>query len=141
MAATVTVVESHEGRYVQAVQAGRHVWRADEPEAVGGDDAGPAPTQMLLAALGSCTSMTLRMYADRKGWKLTHVEVLLRFSRADKGSLIVSNIVLDGELDEAQRRRLLEIAEKCPLHRILTGETRIVSGLVGRPSPPTGGEE
>lgn len=141
MAATVTVVASHEGRLTQAVRAGNHIWRADEPKSVGGDDLGPSPTDLLLAALGTCTAMTLRMYADRKGWALANVEVMLRFGRTEAASVIVRDIVLDGDLDEAQRRRLLEIAERCPVHRTLTGEIKIISGLAGRPSPPTGGEE
>ncbi|MGE5546268.1 MAG: OsmC family protein [Solirubrobacterales bacterium] len=154
MAATVvTVAETHEGRYVQAAVAGGHTLRVDEPQAAGGNDAGPTPYDLLLAALGSCTSMTLRMYAERKGWNLRHVEVRLRQGRIHAEDcaecetktgtvhLIVRDIVLEGDLDEERRRRLLEIAERCPVHRTLTGEIRIVTGLVGKVMPPDGGEE
>lgn len=150
---TVIVAESHEGRWAQVVRAGNHVLRADEPASLKGNDLGPTPYDFLLAGLGACTSMTVRMYAERKGWKLGHVEVLLRHGRVHaedcaecetrhgKVDVIQRNIRLEGELDEEQRRRLLEIAEQCPVHRTLSGEVRIVTGLVGTPSPPTGGEE
>lgn len=153
MAATITVAETHEGRFSQSISAGTHVLRADEPAAAGGTDLGPDPYALLLGALGACTAMTLRLYADRKQWKLDHVEVLLRHGRvhaadcadcdtkAGMVDLIVREIVLDGELDEDQRRKLLEIAEKCPVHRTLTGEIKIVSGLMGRGSVVSGGEE
>lgn len=153
MAATVTVAESHEGRWVQVVRAGSHTLRADEPREVGGDDLGPTPYDLLLAALGTCTSMTLRMYAERKGWPLRHVEVLLKHGRihardcADCETVsgvvdvILCDIVIEGDLGHDQRQRLLEIARKCPVHRTLTGEIKVVSGLVGKPARVTGGEE
>lgn len=143
---TVIVASTGEGRLTQAVMIGRHVLRADEPVADGGDDAGPTPHELLLAALGSCTAITLRMVAARKGWPLEHVEVRLRRGAlpADRGgtaTLILRDIVLDGNLDENQRRTLLEVAEKCPVHKTLTGEISIVSGLIGRGSVVSGGEE
>jgi putative redox protein len=143
---TVVVASSGEGKLTQVVMAGHHVLRADEPKDAGGDDLGPAPHQLLLAALGSCTAITLQMVAARKGWPLTHVEVRLRRGtlppgNGDAGTLILRDIVLEGGLDEDQRRKLLEIAEKCPVHKTLTGEITIVSGLVGRGSVVTGGEE
>lgn len=153
MAATVTVAETHEGRWTQAVRAGAHTLRADEPKAMGGADLGPTPYDLLLAALGSCTAMTLRMYADRKGWPLRHVEVMLRHGRvhakdcadceteAGMVDLIVADVVVEGDLSEDQRARLLEIAGKCPVHRTLTGEIKVVAGLAGRREHATGGEE
>ncbi|HLO77478.1 MAG TPA: OsmC family protein [Magnetospirillum sp.] len=143
---TVMVAATGEGRLTQAVMIGRHVLRADEPVDAGGDDLGPSPHEFILAALGSCTAMTVKMVAERKGWPLTHVEVLLRrgvlpAENGGPGTLILRDIVLEGPLDEGQRRKLLEVAEKCPVHKTLTGEIRIVSGLVGRGSVVNGGEE
>lgn len=143
---TVIVASSGEGKLTQVVMAGRHVLRADEPLDAGGDDFGPSPHQFLLAALGSCTAITLQMVAGRRGWPLQHVEVRLRrgtlpAGEHGPGTLILRDIVLEGPLDEDQRRKLLEIAEKCPVHKTLTGEITIVSGLVGRGIAVTGGEE
>lgn len=140
---TVVVAETGEGPLTQAVMVGRHTLRADEPEALGGSDAGPTPHQYLLAALGACTAMTVRMYARRKGWPLEHVEVHLRHGRLsdENAELISREITLTGALDEGQRTRLLEVAKKCPVHRTLTGDLRIVTGLIARPAPVTGGEE
>lgn len=143
---TVIVASSGEGKLTQVVMTGRHVLRADEPPEDGGDDFGPTPHQFLLAALGSCTAITLQMVANRRVWPLEHVEVRLRRGvlppeHGRAGTLILRDIVLDGPLDEDQRRKLLEIAEKCPVHKTLTGEITIVSGLVGRGSVVTGGEE
>ncbi|MER6395349.1 MULTISPECIES: OsmC family protein [unclassified Kitasatospora] len=127
----VVVSESGVGRYGQQVRAGRHELAADEPGPVGADS-GPNPYDLLLAALGSCTSMTVRMYAERKGWPLEKVTVALRHERVhaedcaecESGHGLVDRITreirLDGALDAEQRRRLLDIAEKCPVHRTLT---------------------
>ena len=139
----VVVAETGEGPLTQAVMVGRHTLRADEPEALGGNDAGPSPHQYLLAALGACTAMTVRMYARRKDWPLEHVEVRLRHGRIpeEKAEIITREVVLSGALDDDQRQRLLEVAEKCPVHRTLTGDLRIATGLGSRPAPVTGGEE
>ncbi len=139
---SVVVAGTGEGKWTQAVMIGRHVLRADEPVEDGGDDLGPAPHEFLLAALGACTAITVKMVAARKGWPLEHVEVRLRRGKLEDGAtLIVRDIILEGGLDEGQRRKLLEIAEKCPVHKTLTGEIKIVSGLVARASRVTGGEE
>ena len=137
----VRVAEAGEGRFAQLVQAGRHRLRADEPLAVGGDDSGPGPYDLLLAALGACTSMTVRMYAEQKKWPLRRVGVELqhdkvhatdcaecetREGRIDK---IERVLTLEGELDDAQRQRLLEIANKCPVHRTLHSEVWIPTTL------------
>jgi uncharacterized OsmC-like protein/fermentation-respiration switch protein FrsA (DUF1100 family) len=133
----VRVAEAGEGRFAQLIAAGRHRLRADEPARVGGDDGGPGPYDLLLAGLGACTSMTLRMYASQKKWPLERVTVDLRHDKvhaedcADcetkEGRIdrIERVVTLEGDLDEAQRARLLEIADKCPVHRTLHSEIRI----------------
>lgn len=134
----VRVTESDSGTYSQHVTAGRHVLTADEPAPIG-DDTGPNPYDLLLASLGACTSMTVRMYAERKGLPLEQVSVSLRHSRIHAGDCencetqhgkvdhIERVISLAGDLDEGQRRKLLEIADKCPVHRTLHSETIIAT--------------
>jgi uncharacterized OsmC-like protein/alpha-beta hydrolase superfamily lysophospholipase len=136
-AGTVIVRETHNGKFQQEILSGKHRFIADEPVKVGGDDSGPGPYDLLLAALGACTSMTLRMYADQKKLPLTGVEVRLHHDRihaedcADcetKEGLIDHidrSIRLEGDLDAKQRAKLLEIADKCPVHKTLTHEVRI----------------
>jgi putative redox protein len=137
---TVTVTESGSGTYTQEITAGHHRLVADEPRPVG-DDAGPTPYDLLLAALGACTSMTVRMYADRKGWPLEKVRVTLRHSRihakdcadceAAKGFIdqIDRDIEFTGDLDDTQLQRLLDIAERCPVHQTLTSEVHVTTSL------------
>lgn len=137
---TVTVAETGTGTYTQEITAGHHRLVADEPPPTG-DDAGPTPYDLLLAALGSCTSMTVRMYAKRKGWPLEHVRVTLRHSRIHAQDCaecetktgwidhIDREIELTGDLDEAQRERLLLIAERCPVHQTLTSQVRVATSL------------
>lgn len=134
MAYTVIVNESGRGRFQQEiVVGGKHYLLADEPGSVGGDDAGPAPFDFLMAGLGACTSMTIRMYADRKAWPLEHVGVALRFDRIEVEGRRIPRIELEitliGELSAEQRQRLLEIADKCPTHRLLQEPLRIDSRL------------
>ena len=142
-AGIVVVASTGEGKLTQAIMAGRHVLRADEPVEAGGDDFGPSPHELLLAALGACTAITMRMVAERKQWPVEHVEVRLRRGKLPNGdgTLILRDIALSGPLDEAQRKKLLEVAEHCPVHKTLTGEITIVTGLVGREARVTGGEE
>jgi len=133
------LVEGGAAGYANIVQAGPHMLRADEPVSVGGTDSGPNPYDLLLAGLGACKSMTMRMYADRKGWPLEATRVRLRHSRihvedgedweTQKGRIdrIAVEVGVDGDLDDAQRRRLLEISERCPVHRTLKSEIDIRS--------------
>lgn len=134
----VVVTENGEGPFAQTVTVGRHTFAADEPAPLGGDS-GANPYDLVLAGLGACTSMTVRMYAARKQWPLDQVTVALRHSRihaedcADcetkAGMLdrIESTIRFDGDLDDEQRRRLLAIADKCPVHRTLHSEIQIIT--------------
>lgn len=138
----VVVAEAGDGRFAQLVVTGPHMLRADEPESVGGDDSGPGPYDLLLAALGACTSMTLRMYAERKGLALERVSVRLRHSkihaadcaecetREGKVDRIERWLTIEGDnLAPAERQRLREIADMCPVHRTLHSEIRIETAL------------
>lgn len=138
----IKVVESGEGKFAEHLLDGRHRLIADEPVAAGGQDRGPGPYDLLLMALGACTTMTLRLYADRKRWPLERVSVKLRHAKiyaqdcADcetkQGKLdrIERVIGLEGVLEPAQRQRLLEIADMCPVHRTLTSEIKIETSLM-----------
>jgi putative redox protein len=139
--ATVIVRDAGSG-FAQEIVVGRHHLKADEPEDAGGADTGPSPYDYLLVALGSCTSMTVAMYARRKQWPLEGITIRLEHSKihatdcaeceTKDGMLdrIERDISLSGPLSEAQRARLLEIAERCPVHRTLVSEISIRSRLV-----------
>lgn len=119
--------------YTVTIVNGVHRWFADESELDGGANAGPTPKQLLLSSLGACTSITLSMYAKRKAWGLTGVEVNLEFNPNGKpaeGNQIVRHIILHGELNEEQRERLLQVANACPVHKILTGSIAIDTSIV-----------
>ena len=126
MAATrrpVVVKESGEGPYGQLGVVGPHTFTADEPESLGGHFTGPDPYELLLGALGACTNMTLRMYAARKELPLRRISTTLTHHTEDvEGSVrdvFTRTLLLEGELDDAQRQRLVEIADKCPVSRTL----------------------
>jgi putative redox protein len=137
---TVTVTETGTGTYTQRITAGHHELAADEPAPIGAG-AGPTPYDLLLSALGACTSMTVRMYANRKDWPLERVRVTLRHSRIHAEDCaecettsgwidhIDRDIELVGNLDDTQRERLLHIANRCPVHQTLTSEVNISTTL------------
>ncbi|HEV8391080.1 MAG TPA: alpha/beta fold hydrolase [Dongiaceae bacterium] len=141
-AGTVVVTGAGEGTFPQLVSAHGHPLRADEPVEVGGTDSGPGPYDFLLAGLGACTAMTVRMYAERKKWPLENVHVTLRHNKIHaedcaecetKAGMLdrMERVIrLDGPLDAEQKARLMEIADKCPVHRTLTSEIRIESRMV-----------
>lgn len=118
------------GPFAQAIQVAGHHLRADEEISHGGEDTGAEPHELLLAALGSCTAMTLKAYAERKGWPLRDARIAVNGETGTAGLLITRTIELVGELDEEQRRRLMEIADKCPVHRSLSGPITIRSAEV-----------
>ena len=126
------IVRSQHG-LTTSIEIGAHRLVADEPEASGGADLGPNPYELLLSALGACTAMTVQLYAQRKGWALGAVHVSVTHARhaseipADRFD---RRIEFAGDLDDAQRARLLEIAEKCPVHRMLVAGTAIVTTAV-----------
>jgi len=125
------VVEAGRLPYAQNISVGSHLLQGDEPVSAGGSDVGPNPYELLLAALGSCTSMTVRMYADRRQWPLEGVHIELSYARVhaedctacDLELKLVDGIEMElslfGKLSESQRQRLREIANKCPVHRTL----------------------
>ena len=138
----VEVTEAGPDGFTQVVKVGRHVLTADEPLDGGGTDMGPGPYDYLLVALGSCKSMTVRLYARRKGWPLERVAVRLKHgkihaqdcmdceTREGRLDLIEAEIELTGSLEPEQRARLLEIADRCPMHRTLVSEIVIRTRLV-----------
>src|ERR1700687_6082620 len=135
----VVVRETRNSKFQQTVSVGPHQMLADEPVAAGGEDSGPGPYDFVLAGLGACTSMTMRLYADRKALPLERVTVTLKHSKiyaedcaeceTKAGMLdqIDRVIAMEGNLDAEQRKKLMEIADKCPVHRTLTSEIHIVS--------------
>jgi len=115
--------------YQVSLSDGAHQWLADEPASVGGGDSGPTPMELLLSSLGACTAITLIMYAQRKQWPLTGLQVHLDMAVAADGTDVTRIITLEGELDADARERLLHIAKACPVHKLLSNPIRIVSGL------------
>lgn len=144
----VTVKERAGGIYTQDVLARGHHLYADEPEDLGGADLGPSPFEFVLAGLGSCTTITLRMYAERKKWPVAHIGVDVSYKKSGFGadkrrgerasdrpenmmkSVFIRKITIVGDLDEAQLKRMMAIAEKCPVHKMLEAETEIRTELV-----------
>lgn len=136
------IVEEKNHKFTQHVSTNSHYWLADEPQSAGGDNMGPDPYEHLLAGLGACTAMTLRMYATRKKLAIKHIKVELKHSRdyqqdcqdcEEKSQgieAIIREISFVGELDTAQQTRFLEIADKCPVHKTLHNNVKVVSKLI-----------
>ncbi len=136
------LVSERDRKFSQTVQSDDHHWIVDEPSSVGGSNLGPDPYEQLLSALGSCTAMTMRMYANRKKWPVEHISIELDHSR-DHGAdcaecddehtqidVITRSISITGDLDDAQRSRIMEIADKCPVHRTMHNKLVVKSNLV-----------
>jgi putative redox protein len=140
----IRVAETGRGKYQVEAKAGDSTLVIDEPVSAGGLGAGPNPYNLLSAALGACTTMTIRLYAERKKWPLKHVEIAVRHSRAglearDRFDL---DIELQGDLDDAQRARLMDIAERCPVHLTLARGSQVQANLsppAPMPAPQGGG--
>ena len=138
----MTITVRSAGGLRQEIAAGPHALVSDEPVSAGGTDAGPDPYALLLAALGACTSMTLRLYADRKGWPLRAVTVELSHARvhvedcvgcddpAARADVITRTVKRFGDLDAGQLARLGEIARRCPVHKTLTAGVRVADTVV-----------
>ena len=128
-------------KFLREVASDDHTWLSDEPNAFGGDNLGPDPYEQLLSSLGTCTSMTLRMYANHKGWPVDDIKVELKHSREhekdceapDKANckieVIEKTLTIEGDLDEQQTSRLLEVADRCPVHKTLLGNLKITTEL------------
>ena len=128
--AITAVTELDQSKYKTKVFAGSHSIYADEPEDVGGTDEGMTPGALLLASLGSCTAITLRMYADRKEWNLTNIKIHLEICEEEemsKDTRITRKIELTGDLDDEQRKRLMIIADKCPIHKMLSNPIQVIT--------------
>lgn len=121
-------------KYTTQINVRTHTLIADEPTTIGGADKGFAPYELLLASLGSCTAITIRMYADRKEWDLKHIDVILNMEQEEtktgKHSVFHRALKLEGNLDIKQKERLLAIAKQCPVAKILKGQIEIESALV-----------
>ncbi len=132
MAQPVIVKERPGGIYTNDVMTGRHHLYADEPETFGSADLGPTPFEYLCAALGACTTITLRMYAERKKWSVEHLSVEVRHKKISSGEgpardVFTRDITILGDVDAAQRARMIAIADKCPVHKTLSASSEIVT--------------
>ncbi len=135
----VLVHSDVESGYTLDIQAGKHTFKADEPESIGGNDFGPTPYDLLLASLGACTAITMRMYANRKGWPVEDIEIHLNHNKEHlqdcedcessdaKIDVIERYIEIKGDVDEKQRKRMMQIADKCPVHKTVHSEIRVVT--------------
>ena len=129
-------------KFLREVATDDHTWLSDEPTSYGGDNLGPDPYEQLLSSLGTCTSMTLRMYANHKGWPVDDIKLKLKHARVHeqdceqpdeskcKLEVIAKTLTIEGDLDEQQRSRLLEVADRCPVHKTLLGNLQITTELV-----------
>jgi putative redox protein len=132
---TIIVAETGLGKYQVEARVGGAAFLIDEPVDAGGLGSGPNPYDLLSSALGACTTMTIRLYAQRKGWPLERVRLTVKHGRADLQARDVfeMGITLEGPLDDAQRARLMEIAERCPVHLTLVRGSEVHNSLVPTP--------
>jgi putative redox protein len=139
----VEAVETGRGRFQLQIRAGKHVMLADEPDSFGGLDSGPSPFQLLGSALAACMTMTVRLYAERKDWKLTRIRTAVGHSRdldQEPRDRFDVRLAFEGDLDEEQRARLVEIAGKCPVHKALTEGARFTFMESAGPAPSESAE-
>ncbi len=136
MTEVAEVVVKNNTHYRQEIKAKSHSFLADVPQSEGGQEEGPTPHELLLAALGACTSMTVKMYAERKGWPIEEVVVTLREEKVpdpENGSRTIPRILRDvkvkGDLNDEQVTALRSIADKCPIHKLLSGPKQIDTEL------------
>lgn len=136
---TVAAVIDNTPYIVALFDEAEHAWLSDMPSTEGGSNAGPSPTHLLLSSLGACTAITLRMFADRKEWALSGVDVSLQFNPDDPHPAghneITRYITLHGDLTVEQRERLLMVANACPIHKVLSGQIRISTALDRQAEP------
>lgn len=123
---TASIASAH---YQVKLRNGKHEFVSDEPTEMGGGDTGPSPDELLEASLASCTVITLRMYADRKIWKVEEIEVTVSLERPDNKTVFNRTIKITGDIDETQLERLLQIAKACPVSKTLNGEIEIGSHI------------
>ncbi len=131
----VSASETGASKLANRIEAGRHVLAADEPVEIGGTDSGPSPIQYMLASLAACTSMTLRTYAAFKNWPLGPIRVDVAHERAKTEAGVAYDrfervIHVEGELSEAERAKLVEIAGKCPMHKLLMASDKVIDTRV-----------
>lgn len=128
------VVKIGTDNFKTEVILGKHTLIADEPEDLGGTDLGPTPISLLLSSLGTCKAITMRMYANLKKWPLKHIEIHLTSTTEKQGTQqtthIQADIKLTGNLDDAQRARIIKIADRCPIHKLMTNPILITSSLL-----------
>lgn len=127
-----TIATIGKQKYKTEIQTGNHIITADEPIEVGGQDLGFTPTELLESSLAACSAMTIRMYADRKGWDLDKVEIKVGFKRniTTQQITFTKEIQLYGKLDNEQLEKLLEMGSKCPIEKMITGNVLVESKLV-----------
>lgn len=124
------VVSTAKTKYETKISSGKHSWIADEPASKEGTDLGPSPHELLASSLGACTSITVRMYADKKGYPLDSVEVHVTIDkRSPEDNQFTRVVILSGNLTEAEKERLLSVANACPVHKLLSGKIEIETKL------------
>ena len=130
----VHAIETDGSRYANRVTMGSHSLISDEPERLGGENLGPNPFELLGAALSACTAMTIRMYAERKGWDVQNLEVTVDHSRERGHETFTRTISFNGAHTEEERERLIDVSHRCPVHKVMEGSATIITETS---TPPT----